>query len=183
MNRSTRLLSIVPLLALLAVGAGWMPAAAPNLSAGGILGISAQIPPISRVVAILSAVQKSNATGQVSANVGGEFLSVQQSTTTHQGALVFAPGPGHVLLRAASGSGRASIVLVLVGQGDSWQLKAAQIQDSDGAVYTASKGNVSASVGAHHTISGTFSLTANRVGHLGDTIEVSHGQFSVRLHM
>lgn len=182
MTRDPRFLVALPLLALLTLGAGYTPSGAqPTLEPGHVpVAIGPNIPPIGVAVQRLARLTTSNGRGQFSANVGGRLMSVVQAGNTHLGKLMVMPGIGQYHLLATSPDGRTSVALILVGHGEKWHLGAAMVRSGDGT-YTTTRGSVTVHQLGRTRIQGTFSLVAMRQGHIGDTIEVRDGQFSVHL--
>jgi len=180
-RRASILLSTLPLLGLLALGAGPAPESSRLGGTTGLLhpAIGDKLPPISLAAQALARVPASNGTGQVSANVDGQYLDVQSSHDTHLGKLVLNRGMEQYRVYIQSNTGETRITLIFLGHVGTWHLGSALVQ-VQGASYQMTKGSAKITEVEPGKLTGTFSLVAKRMGRLPGTIEVSNGKFTIQ---
>ena len=176
-----RLLSVLPLLGLLAMGAG--PVSVDRPEVGGTTGLlrpplGNKLPPLSIASKVLASMKRPNGTGTFTANVGGHLLDVEATEGNHVGKLVVQPGLGQYRAYVQSDTGDASLTLIFLGHTGTWRLAAALVQ-VQGVSYTMAKGTAKISEPSPGTLTGTFSLVARRTDRMPGTIEVSKGHFSI----
>lgn len=178
--RIPRLLSALPLLGLLALGAGPTPVRPEVGGTTGLLqpAIGDKLPPLSLAAEALARVPTSNGKGQVSANVDGRLLSIEESRTTHLGKLVLDRGMEQYRVYVQSNTGETSITLILLGHVGTWRLGSALIE-VQGVRYAMTKGSAHITETEPGKLTGTFSLVAQRMGRLPGVIEVSSGKFTI----